>query len=754
MSRAIPTRGAFLSGQQGSLFATPLPRSAHANDVSDKMAALREHFTLCGLLTAAEHRTTEILGVEAAGEPDRVLVTDSVQAVTLYKVSDQKPLGSWAVKQGQSITCPAVWNYQCGEFVVVHDDKVLRIWREDDVNLDTAFKATLSADVCRIHTLPGADPLVLFRGGAVHSIDSLLAAPQQEIESVLPVGERIVWSEIFADEGQPLVVYITEQLSDYFVYIHQFSPVCVCKYLLKPNTEGSTILDCSGSMKSKIFTLLTLYSCGQVCQAPFPVSSINQESERVVSASPLLQLSGPIEGGALKFLDESHVAVLVPSAAKQKDCLSVWNTTFQTLAAVSEFSQKTSAQLWCCGSRLYVPHGKALLAVPYSCEVSCLASVLGKSRNLQPSVLEKIPLVNWDTLVGKDPEAKQPRKQSKERKTNGNAGNSTECTVYPLDVQNIPQSQTEALVQRLLLGKGDTDFQVTVGKITQSLVRRCMADPKFYPQSSLVQLVQTNTLSYSLCPELLPLCLGKRDVRLLQLCLHSFPDVPEAILCSCLKAFLSVSEQWMNAAQIDSHSAAAYIDVGDQTKEPKRTEQPEGPRVVQNGFSPNAQQQEESSDELIEESLPQTGQRATCPMSIRRAVLVNSVLMSPYSESFLLPHLKDLSGEQVMFLLRYLQYLHLKCIGNVTGNLPGKHVPTVSQVVDWMSLLLDAHFATVVMLSDAKALLNKIQKIVKSQLKFYSELNKIEGCLAELKEPKCPSVSPPGRYSIEVLQLY
>uniref|UniRef100_A0A1B8Y2A4 Nucleolar protein 11 C-terminal domain-containing protein n=1 Tax=Xenopus tropicalis TaxID=8364 RepID=A0A1B8Y2A4_XENTR len=141
-------------------------------------------------------------------------------------------------------------------------------------------------------------------------------------------------------------------------------------------------------------------------------------------------------------------------------------------------------------------------------------------------------------------------------------------------------------------------------------------------------------------------------------------------------------------------------------------------------------------------------------MSIRRAVLVNSVLMSPYSESFLLPHLKDLSGEQVMFLLRYLQYLYLKCIGNVTGNLPGKHVPTVSQVVDWMSLLLDAHFATVVMLSDAKALLNKIQKIVKSQLKFYSELNKIEGCLAELKEPKCPSVSPPGRYSIEVLQLY
>ncbi|OCT60842.1 hypothetical protein XELAEV_18046864mg [Xenopus laevis] len=720
------------------------------------MAALSEHFTLCGLLTGTDDGKSEILGVEPAGEPDRVLVTDSVQAVTLYKVSDQKPQGAWAVKQGQSITCPAVLNPESGEFIVVHDDKVLRIWKEDNVNLDIAFKATLSADVCRIHTLPNTDPLVLFKGGAVHFLDSLLTDPQQKIGTVLSDGERIVWSEIFADDGQPLIVYLTQQFSNYFVYIHKFSPVCVCKYHLKPNTEDSTILDCSGSVKSKIFTLLTLYSSGQVCQTPFPVSLINKETERVVSASPLLQLSGPIEVGALNFLDESHVAVLISSSSEQKECLSIWNTTFQTLQAARNFQQRTSAQLWCYDNKLFVPHGKTLVVVPYVCEASCLASVLGKSRNIQTSVLENVPFVNWDKLVGKDPETKPSnagaQKKTRERKTNANAGNGTESILYPFDVQNISQTQTEAFVQQLLLGKEDTDFQITVGKITQGLVKWCMADPKFYPQSSFVQLVQTNTLSYSLCPDLLSLFLEKRDVPLLQLCLHSFPDVPEVILCSCLKAFLSISEKLVNAAQINTELASLYIDVGDKDKEHKYTEHPEEPSVLQNGFSPTALE-EDSCDELIAESLPQTTQKATCPISIKRAVLVNSILISPYNESFLLPHLKDMSGDQVMFFLRYLLYLYLKFNENITINHPGKQMPTVSQIVDWMSMLLDAHFATVVMLSDAKALLNKIQKTVKSQLKFYSEMNKIEGCLAELKELKCPArVS--ARYSIEVLQLY
>lgn len=43
----------------------------------------------------------------------------------------------------------------------------------------------LTAEVYRIHSLPYTEPLVLFKGGAVRTLDALLAAPQQEIENVI-----------------------------------------------------------------------------------------------------------------------------------------------------------------------------------------------------------------------------------------------------------------------------------------------------------------------------------------------------------------------------------------------------------------------------------------------------------------------------------------------------------------------------------------------------------------------------------------
>lgn len=59
-------------------------------------------------------------------------MTSHVSSLLSLQVSDQKPLGSWAVRHGQRITCPAVYNHSTGEYVVLHDDKVngfVVIWR-------------------------------------------------------------------------------------------------------------------------------------------------------------------------------------------------------------------------------------------------------------------------------------------------------------------------------------------------------------------------------------------------------------------------------------------------------------------------------------------------------------------------------------------------------------------------------------------------------------------------------------------------
>ncbi|KAG8445959.1 hypothetical protein GDO86_013723 [Hymenochirus boettgeri] len=215
------------------------------------------------------------------------------------------------------------------------------------------------------------------------------------------------------------------------------------------------------------------------------------------------------------------------------------------------------AQLWCHHGKLYIIHGKSLAVIPYFCEPSSLATAFGKNRNLQTS--ENGSLVDWDLLIAEEPEAKQSSKKTRERKTKAPAENNPKGTSLPPEVQNMPLSQVDGLVQSVVTATGSADYQGAIVRMTQGLVNRCKADPKFYPQCSLEQLIQTNTLSYSLCPGLMSLLMEKQDVRLIRLCLQRFCDIPEAILCCCLKTFLSVCDNSLKGFRNTPQSRSLYM---------------------------------------------------------------------------------------------------------------------------------------------------------------------------------------------------
>ncbi|XP_040185707.1 nucleolar protein 11 [Rana temporaria] len=710
------------------------------------MAALCEELTLCGLQGSG---VGGVQGLEAGGDGDRVLLTEVQRTVTLYKVSDQRPLGSWAVKQGQRVTCPAVYNAGTGECVVVHDDKVLRIWKEDDVSLEKVFKATLSAEVCRIHSLPDAEPLVLFRRGAVRHLDTLLADPHQEVENVLSQEEIIKWSKMFVEDGQPILLFITEKVSDFYVNIWKPSPGATLRYKLMVFTEESRILNFTASLKKNAVSLLILCSTGHVCQSLVPLVQPNDGAEAVLSMSSLLHLSEPVDCGALTLLDDTHLATLTPSATKQKDHLCIWNTSFQTMQDCKEFSQKTTYQLWNHHSTLYVPCRKTLQVLRYTCEPSSLASALGKASDPHKSALETVPIVSWDALTtSKTLQAKHSKKASRVKRSQEIGDGGCQLQIPLSDIQSASESQISSLVRKAISSQDLPDFQIAAGKMVRGLVDRCRSDPKFYPQNALIELLETTKLSYSLCPDLMAVGLEKSDVRLLQRCLCRFIDVPEMVMCSCLKIFLSVGEDALRCAKLDTTSTESYIGA-DEAEKPK---DPSAGSIVQNGFSPGGAE-EDHGDVQTFDKVPQNPETNACPVSRQRAVILNTILSTAYSETYLLPHLKDLTSDQVLLFLSYLHFLYKTCVQQITLSLPGQEDLSITQVIDWMNLLLDANFTVLVLLPKAKPLLRKLQKCVRQQMKLYSELNKIEGSLSDLQSLQRPCESL-GRYSIEILELY
>uniref|UniRef100_A0A8C2UGI9 Nucleolar protein 11 n=1 Tax=Coturnix japonica TaxID=93934 RepID=A0A8C2UGI9_COTJA len=695
------------------------------------MAALCEAFTLCGLgPSGGVGLGSGLLALEPGADPDHVLLTDRGRTATLFKVSDQKPLGCWSVKHGQIITCPVVCNFETREYIAVHDNKVLRIWKDEDVNLDKTFKATLSAEVYRIHSLPHAEPLVLFKGGGVRTLDVLLEAPQQEIENVIS-DEVIKWSfpSLFQD-------------GDFYVYVQKLKMRSLHKYKLEQQ-ESSNPLSFTAYIKKQIITLLCLYSNDSVYKVLIPLQQNSEEEEQTLSKSLLLNLS--ISGSVLKgtsfvVLDKDHVAVLGSLAASE--CLTIWNTKFQTLQASKELPLGTSGQLWCYGEKFFFTHGKVLTVVIYKCETSSLAAAVGKLKDSQTSDLSSF--VNWDTLGDEELPVSFQSQQSITLKSDSRMMPKPHISELH-GVSHFQDAPTDAIEDELgrLFSKAQTpDFQATIGCVISALINRCKTDPTFYPRNFLVQMIQKRELSYSLCPDLMAVALEKKDVHLLQICLQRFPDIPEEITYACLKVFLSISDDYLERTDVNLESVISYIDIEPNNKEVKT-------EVVENGFN----------TELEEDGCGVTGMKENntmdsvkfCPVGPHKAALLNAVLHSAYSETYLLPHLKDLPAQQAVLFLRYLHYLYVKCSEKINTTLPGVLSPTINQIMDWMCLLLDAHFTVMVMLPEAKGLLSSMHKFVRAQVRFYSELNKIEGSLQELQRLKFQNNCQ--AYSIEVLEL-
>ncbi|XP_017290679.1 nucleolar protein 11-like [Kryptolebias marmoratus] len=725
------------------------------------MAALCEGYTLCGLVPAQTRSCSGLRGIEEERDSDHVIVTDSTRSVTLYKVSDQKPLGSWMVRQGQTLTCSAVYNAKTGEYVAVSDNKVIRIWKEEDVVLDKAFKATVSADVWAVLCAQGGEPVVLFQRGAARLMDSLLSAPQQPIEEVLAQDEAIRWSTSIVAETQQLVLFTTELKGDHFLYLHRLNPNSLQRYRLEREEPGLSPLSFSASYKKKHICLLYLYPNGHVYQSLVSVRAPGAEERAEALQLPRsLLLSLPVGGELLEaasaiILDDAHIAVVGvphPSAGPGKDFLCIWNTNFQTLQAGKEMAGKLYRQLWSFSNKLFIPHGKTLSVIPFACPESSLASALGKLKQAKTEDFKLPALVpSWNNILHGEkrqpPKTMETRKTKTQRRTQSTPSLTTD-QVLEL-IKTAPAEEVQKEVEGLLSRQDLQELQPSLGQIAASLVSRSLADPVFYCPNTLAQLVHTQCLCHSVCPDLLPLALEKKDYFLCQLCLQFFPDIPEAITCACLKVFISLPDVDAEKLSLEPESVS-FMETLISTER--------GQVGLQNGFSPTFCEKDQSDGSSGQQTRgknrenTQNPPQPICPVGVHKAALINEVLQTAYSDTFLLPHLKDLSSQHVILFLQYLQFLYLQYSQDVLPQMHSFRSPSLDQIMDWVCLLLDAHFTVLVMTPESKGLVMNLQRFVQSQVKLFYELGKLEGSLQELNKMKVKK--DVGQYSIEVIELF
>uniref|UniRef100_A0A8C6KTT1 Nucleolar protein 11 n=1 Tax=Nothobranchius furzeri TaxID=105023 RepID=A0A8C6KTT1_NOTFU len=688
------------------------------------MAALCEGYTLCGLVPAQNRLCSGLRGIEEERDSDHVIVTESTRCATLYKVSDQKPLSSWTVKQGQSLTSSAVFNTKTSEYVAVSDNKVIRIWKEEDILLDKAFKATVSADVWMVHCPRGGEPVVLFQRGDVRLLDSLLAAPHQPVQEVLAQEESIRWSTSIVTEMQQMVIFTTELKGDHFLCLQRLNPNSLQRYHLEREEPGLSPLSFSTSYRDKHICLLYLYPNGHVYESLISVRGSGAgEGSEALSLPRSLILSLPVgddllEAAAAVVLDDAHVAVVGvphPCAGPGKDFLCIWNTNFQTLQAGKEMAGKLYGQLWSYSNKLFIPHGKTLSVIPFACPKSCLASALGKLKQARAEGEEHLVVQKWSAC-------------------GGNVFFTKYCKTVMCLLQTASAEEVKKEVEGLLTRQDVQDLQLSLGQLAVTLVSRSLAEPAFYTPSTLQQLVHTQCLCHSICPDLVALALEKKDYFLCQLCLQFFPDIPEVITCACLKAFISLPDADAERLSLEP-DGVSFMQI--------LISREHDQVGLQNGFTSTSCEDEDAGSgqqrRRKDEENARNPPEPVCPVGVHKAALINEVLQAAYSDTFLLPHLKDLSSQHVILFLQYLQFLYQQYSLEA---FPQKH--------SFRSPMLTHHWMLKAYCRTFTDLLIESSSCV--QVKLFLQLGKIESSLQQINEMKVKE--DVGAYSIEVIELF
>ncbi|KAK2157573.1 hypothetical protein NP493_1865g00025 [Ridgeia piscesae] len=404
------------------------------------------------------------------------------------------------------------------------------------------------------------------------------------------------------------------------------------------------------------------------------------------------KISHMSDTASILALDDTQVAVSGILSDSRQAGIGIWDVRFRLLISWQPFLEPVSSkpQLYRHQDRLFTVCDRRLCVYPFTLSRSTIGAALGKLGQTAIT-LEKSQTSKLTSLFN---DLISPAKTPTEKKFKDTFAKFV----------SFVATHNEDVWHHL--------------DLMESLVKRCANEKKFWPREELLDLITKKHLTGSMCVSLFPALVSHRDVVLLHRCLQYIEDIPESSLVQCLAFYVSTDDNKFSIEFEDS------VDV--------------------NGSS----------------SLSPSG-TLKCPFEHDKATVINHLLMYPSNDIFLLESLRTVDFSVILDLLGYLFYLMNVTTSPVAPsekplkrNLPAAGRPSLLKVVDWASVVLDAHLTQMVLSTEARKVLVELHQVVMEQVHFYDELVGLEVLLAQLKQSRTPANKQfIGHYCIETLHI-
>ncbi|XP_066991508.2 nucleolar protein 11 [Anabrus simplex] len=337
------------------------------------MAKLRVAYGLCPLIDQSS-----LLGVSDDCMPGCVIVTIGRNIVIRYRLQDQKQVGSWSSKD--KLSSAVIYDPVGCQFAAVFNHNQLRLWKENDEQLDKVKKYKFEEGIhCIIPQSDGDPAVVLFRNGCVALLAAAVESRKEAISGpILQRDETITDYYCVSNMGRKFITFVTRDAKD--APTLNVVPIVLGESaqqypLHRDDTDGIRLVGHAVLQMEDSCSILTLWSDGQLFSFPFlPMVQEQFPGSALLTVSALCCMN-PVQ---MVTLEDKHLALFGSDPGEEGATMLLLNLQFRLIQSRLHFKLYSKPpRLFKVRANLLVAVGNSLVVVPYRLDTERLASLIG-----------------------------------------------------------------------------------------------------------------------------------------------------------------------------------------------------------------------------------------------------------------------------------------------------------------------------------------------------------------------------------------
>ncbi|XP_033214003.1 uncharacterized protein LOC117171063 isoform X2 [Belonocnema kinseyi] len=405
------------------------------------------------------------------------------------QLQDVKQVSSWSTKE--KLTSQVIYDETKKIYAAVFNEKYIRVWSEEETELDKVKKCKFSHPLHSILTLDGFPPVVLLQNGNTASLKWALSNRQNwSCEEILKPKEIFLKCQMVSVNHETYLCTLT-QIDNAYNYI--LIPLEDETYLRKVNQlkrveikrDSQTLVGHVIMQDKNDAYLLTLWSDGKLYSYSLISSSLESSPGEPVSVITAVNTKYPV---VMIALNETTMAMYGADSLEEGAVLIIYNVQFKLVQAVQKLKLYTNdAKLWRVEDKLLLAANRELAVAPFRLAPQRLEPMIGSSLNYK----------------------------------NIKSDMKSDVTVIQNNDAIITQWQKKS---QSSFNLSEDDLAKSINKQINNLIKEGMSNASI-PQIIIPQLIESS------------------DIPSIVWCLDNFQDLPEKLLVDLLSFYLLNSDK-------------------------------------------------------------------------------------------------------------------------------------------------------------------------------------------------------------------